>query len=37
MKEGVKHYRTEIVASEVKFLDAKPEETEQAEPLDEAA
>lgn len=35
-KEGVKHYRTEIVASEVKFLDSKPEETERGELADAA-
>ena len=35
-KDGVTHYRTEIVASEVKFLD-KREDAEQAEPLPDAA
>ncbi len=35
-KDGVKHYRTEIVASEVKFLDAKPEEAERGEFSDAA-
>lgn len=36
-KDGVTHYSTEIIASEVKFLDAKREEAEPAEPTANAA
>ena len=36
-KEGVTHYSTEIIAAEVKFLDAKREEAEPAEPTANAA
>ena len=36
-KDGVTHYSTEIIAAEVKFLDAKRDEAEPAEPIAEAA
>ena len=36
-KDGVTHYSTEIIADEVKFLDAKRDDAEPAEPLSDAA